>query len=207
MPFVKCCSFCLGLSVLILQRLSPETQLTNSFYGTFNNIFGEIWTFLSDTFPNNSCRVRYQDHDNWVDLKSYNYCLTPGALDQTQIRASSWRHQMEIFSALLVRGIHRSPVNSPHKGQWRGALMFSLICTRISCWVNNGDAGDLRHQRVHYDVTVMWISNNTSDSISFWITVLSSMAVSVEVRAWMTNHTPLFYMDVITHAYPNPDVG
>ena len=28
----------------------------------------------------------------------------------------------------FVRGIHRSPVNSPHKGQWRGALMFSLIC-------------------------------------------------------------------------------
>ena len=27
----------------------------------------------------------------------------------------------------LVRGIHRSPVNSPHKGRWRGALMFSLI--------------------------------------------------------------------------------
>ena len=25
-------------------------------------------------------------------------------------------------------GIHRSPVNSPHIGQWRGALMFSLIC-------------------------------------------------------------------------------
>ena len=28
----------------------------------------------------------------------------------------------------FVRGIHRSPVNSPHKGQWCGALMFSLIC-------------------------------------------------------------------------------
>ena len=38
-----------------------------------------------------------------------------------------WRHQMEIFSALLVllRGIYWSPVNSPHKGQWRGALKFS----------------------------------------------------------------------------------
>ena len=24
----------------------------------------------------------------------------------------------------FVRGIHRSPMNSPHKGQWRGALMF-----------------------------------------------------------------------------------
>ena len=40
-----------------------------------------------------------------------------------------WRHQMETFSALLafVRGIHQSPVNSPHNGQWRGALIFSLI--------------------------------------------------------------------------------
>ena len=28
----------------------------------------------------------------------------------------------------FVRGIHRSPVNSPHKGQWHGALLFSLIC-------------------------------------------------------------------------------
>ena len=28
---------------------------------------------------------------------------------------------------LFVRGIHRSPVNSPHKGQWRGALMFFYL--------------------------------------------------------------------------------
>ena len=55
----------------------------------------------------------------------------------------------------FVRGIHRSPVNSPHKGQWRGALMFSLICTRINGWVNNDEAGDLRRHRAHYDVTVM----------------------------------------------------
>ena len=29
----------------------------------------------------------------------------------------------------FVRGIHQSPVNFPHKGRWRGALIFSLICT------------------------------------------------------------------------------
>ena len=41
-----------------------------------------------------------------------------------------WRHQKEIFPRYrpFVRGIHRAPVNSPHKGPWRGALMFSLIC-------------------------------------------------------------------------------
>ena len=55
----------------------------------------------------------------------------------------------------FVRGIHRYPVNSPHKGQWRVALMFSFICTRINGWVNNCEAGDLRRHRAHYDVTVM----------------------------------------------------
>ena len=70
-----------------------------------------------------------------------------------------WRHQMEHFPRYwpFVRGIHRSPVNSPYKGQWRGALMFSLICTRINGWVNNGEAGDLRRHRARYDVTVLHI--------------------------------------------------
>ena len=53
---------------------------------------------------------------------------------------------METFSALLafVRGIHRSPVNSPHKVQWRGALMFSLICPWTNGWVNHRCASVLR---------------------------------------------------------------
>ena len=59
----------------------------------------------------------------------------------------------------FVRGIHRSPVNSPHKGQWREALMFPLICVWISGWVNNGEAGDLMRHRAHYDVTVMTLRN------------------------------------------------
>ena len=43
----------------------------------------------------------------------------------------------------------------PHKGQWHGALMFSLICAWINGWVNDREAGDLRRHRAHYDVTVM----------------------------------------------------
>ena len=56
-----------------------------------------------------------------------------------------------------VRGIHRSPVNSPHKGQWREALMFSLICAWLSGWVNNRESGDSRRHHPHYDVTAMWL--------------------------------------------------
>ena len=37
-----------------------------------------------------------------------------------------WKHVPSYWPS--VRGIHRSPVNSPHKGQWRRALMFSVIC-------------------------------------------------------------------------------
>ena len=68
-----------------------------------------------------------------------------------------WRHQMETFSALLALCARNSPVpvNSPHKGQWRGTLMLSLICTRTNDWVNNCEAGDLRRNRGHYDVIVM----------------------------------------------------
>ena len=57
----------------------------------------------------------------------------------------------------FVRGIRRSPVSSPHKGQWRRALMFSLICDWTNDWANNRDAGDLRRHGAYYDVTVMHI--------------------------------------------------
>ena len=63
------------------------------------------------------------------------------------LEMSWWSHQMETFSALLARW----PVDSPHKGQSRGALLFSLICAGV----NNREAGDLRRHRVHYDITVM----------------------------------------------------
>ena len=64
-----------------------------------------------------------------------------------------WKHFPRYWP--FVRGINRSPVNSPHKGQWTGALMFSFICVWTNAWVNNHKAGDLRRHRVHYDVIVM----------------------------------------------------
>ena len=87
-----------------------------------------------------------------------NHVSKRGPWDLTSIVCSWWRHRMETFFALLVlvRGIHRPPVDSPHKGLWRGALMFSLICTWTNGWEINRDAGDLRRHRAHYDVTVMY---------------------------------------------------
>ena len=67
-----------------------------------------------------------------------------------------WKHFPSYWP--FVRGIHRSLVNSPHtQSQWRGALMFSLICVWINGRVNSCEAGDLRRHRAHYDVIVMVI--------------------------------------------------
>ena len=65
-----------------------------------------------------------------------------------------WKHFPRYWP--FVRGIHWSPVNSPDKGQWRGALMLSLICASINVWANNREAIHWRCHRAHYYVTVMY---------------------------------------------------
>ena len=65
-----------------------------------------------------------------------------------------WKY-FRITGHFICAGISPVPVNSPHIGQWCGALMFTLICARINGWVNNREAGDLRRIRAHYNVIVM----------------------------------------------------
>ena len=66
---------------------------------------------------------------------------------------SWWCHQMDTFSALLtVNEGNPSPVDSPHKGQWRETLTFSWSASEAS----NRDAGELNRRLAHYDVTVMY---------------------------------------------------
>ena len=53
-----------------------------------------------------------------------------------------------------------------YKGQWRGALTFSLICAWTNGWVNKRDAGDFRLHRAHYDVTVVYFHSSLLNC--FW---------------------------------------
>ena len=102
----------------------------------------------------------------------------------------------------FVRGIHRSPVNSPHICQWRGVLMFSLICARINRWVNNGEAGDLRRYRAHYDVIVMAI--NSSFGSILW---LVELALKRKFRhlgeIFVIGCTESFHFDNVTRSLTN----
>ena len=103
---------------------------------------------LVDTKRESRLMLYLFHHLTWLDISK------KGAI-YSHNDVIKWKHFPRYWK--FVRGIHRSPVNSPHKGQWRGALMFSLICARINGWVNNRKAGDLRRHRAHYDVIAMVI--------------------------------------------------
>ena len=85
-----------------------------------------------------------------------NIMLTQGSLSHTHddvIKLKNFR-----VTGHLCGEFTGAPVNSPHKGQWRGTLMFSLIYAWLNGWVNNRETGDLRRHRTHHDVTVMDIA-------------------------------------------------
>ena len=86
----------------------------------------------------------------------------------------------------FVRGLPRSPVNSPHKGQWRGALMFSLICVWINGWVNNPEAGDLSRYRAHYDVIVMICSGTGQTKLQGF----TSLSYVRGIHGWLVDSPP-----------------
>ena len=98
-------------------------------------------------------------NDNLISLFGKSW-VKPNQLLKPKSNQRWWRcvSTLDIFmmtssnvSLFRVTG----PVNSSHKGQWRGALMFSLICAWINSWVNNREASDLRRNRARYNVTVM----------------------------------------------------
>ena len=76
--------------------------------------------YAIDTFVTLQLLVTYLDVTD-------NYASTDQLIVHDDV--IKWKHFPRYWP--FVRGIHRSPVNSPHKGQWRGALMFSLICVWI----------------------------------------------------------------------------
>ena len=120
-----------------------------------------------------------------------------------------WKHFPRNWP--FVRKIHRSPVNFPHKGQWRGALMFSLIYVWINDWANNREAGDLRRYPVHYDVIVMnkqppcwWFypissKNNVIDPIE----ISKSIAGIPQIIIITCNHIYYKVWDEITYPFLN----
>ena len=80
---------------------------------------------------------KFEDIYPRYEFENANLTLHPHLPGANEVNGC-WCHQMALC------WIHLSPVDSPHEGQWRGALVFSLICAWTNGWATNRDAGDLR---------------------------------------------------------------
>ena len=143
-----------------------------------------------------------------------------------------WKHFPRYWH--FVRGIHRSPVNSPHKGQWRGALIFSFICAWINGWVNTREAGDLRRYHAYYDVIIManwtwpilvWCQPSHEMSwhgkalcITLKFTVISRLALKHQLRftllqqltrenVYVSSHKMIKVIKLFVCTYVMPNIG
>ena len=113
-------------------------------------------TSNAEMFPLDDTTMNFIDLIATVTMKSQrNYDKHDKARIIGHDDVIKWKHFPRYWP--FVRGIHRSPVKYPHKGQWRGAMMFCLIRAWINSWVNNCEAGGLRRYLAHCDVIVMVI--------------------------------------------------
>ena len=92
---------------------------------------------------------------------------------------------METVSALLAL----VTVDTSHKGQRRGALIYSLIYAWTNVWANNRNAGALRRHSAHYDVIVMcnrlaWFWMDWVECTQPIVTNLPPQLYEQRVRVW-----------------------
>ena len=180
-------------------RLIPYKSLVNGWFpeqkaGDAENVLKswchhEIWEilrriniyhiYLQEFFTGQS------DHHNRDFHRSSNVFTGQGL--RTHDDVIKWKHFPRNWP--FVREIHRSPVNFPHKGQWRGALMFSLIYAWINGWVNNREAGDLRLQHGHYDVIVM-------QRISWCLNMICRLSMSDENLVYKISFSPVWMKNI-----------
>ena len=66
----------------------------------------------------------------------------------------------------LVRGIHRSLVDSSPNGPITWSLMLSFLLTQTNSWINCWIIGALKRHDVHWDVIVMWHALFNGEKIS-----------------------------------------
>ena len=135
----------------VTPRYSLSSQHDGCWWLGTHSAPGHLQTLWALAYMNSNHCLNQWWHDSSLEIITKSkYDIEPSTHQADVIK---WKHFPRYWP--FVRGIYRSPVNSPHKGQWRGALVISLICVWMNDWANHPEAGDLRRYRAHYDVTVM----------------------------------------------------
>ena len=147
-------------------------------------------------------------YGGWIDANEkslWMICIWPPASylgpRVTHFTRNSWAHDWNLLKILLFlisnfypNDLIRTQFCTCHgKGQWRGALMFSLICAWTKGFANNQDTSDLRCHRAHYDVTVICMDVMQRMTCGLWSRLLInpkylySVMNNTSKSPWQTN--------------------
>ena len=107
----------------------------------------------------------------WTNVASYCYCCLLQLTVSNNWKCfrwaysflpTRWRHQMKIFFGLLAICVRSSQVSGEFPSQRPVSGDFDVFFELHlnNDWVNNHEAGDLRHHHAHYDIILMNILNN-----------------------------------------------
>ena len=102
-----------------------------------NSLFNNIFMFITEKMTALHCWSVVKQIHRWlvVSLTKANHLESLSTYYITMVHdVIKWKHFPCYWP--IVRGIHQSPVDSPHKGKWCKFLMFSLICAWTNIWAN-----------------------------------------------------------------------
>ena len=127
----------------------------------------------------------------------------------------------------LCGGIHRSPVNSPRKGQWRGALMFCALNNQswgrwfetppvslwrhcnvgqcsVHCWCFPDEAGGLKIDKSQYSEWIQSSEETTWSQLCLGNVFFGSTGAGAnpKFRASKLSH-PIPYARCLLQRFPN----
>ena len=116
-PWNFLCRFCVHLS------MHSNSTITRSFYWRYAKTIGRYiacWLQLEGQLGS------LYTQSKAYNQPALNMCNIVWLQTKSHDDVIKWKHFPRYWP--FVRGINRSPGNSPHKGLCRGALMFPLIC-------------------------------------------------------------------------------
>ena len=136
--------------ILLANRLCFNKKICNGVFW-WNCICWILVDTLRAMSYNLECEVIYSI------FKLVSWTLQIAVVGRDHSWITWWRHKMETFSALLAICAGNSPVTGEFHAQRPVTRSFDVFFDLrwINRWVNNGEAGNLRRYRTHYDVIVI----------------------------------------------------
>ena len=101
-----------------------------------------------------------------------------------------WKHLRRYW--FFMRRIHRWPADSPHNGQWRSALMFSLICDTVEQTIETPVIWDAIDSNELDGYKCIWVVSDSSQCLpaeiyNLWASYVSVIVSHMDISSYFVS--------------------